>query len=152
MRRKQQQQRRERYRRLHEEAEAYVSEQFIKPPTPIPWGSLLLALALFIFGAAGLTIGSLILTGYIQAHVSKRRNGPITILILLVRNGRDVVYRFWCWVRCSSFPVSIMFVWRTMPGKAIQAMILTRYQNLTNTHRYRRIHTIILLKHWLLTK
>ncbi|RKP04807.1 hypothetical protein THASP1DRAFT_33384 [Thamnocephalis sphaerospora] len=95
---------RERYRRLHEEAEAYVREQFIKPPTPselmqLPWKSIALALVLFLAGTAGIVVGSLIMTGYIQAEDWAARGKPFLILgtLLFIPGFYHVRLAYYAW-------------------------------------------------------
>ncbi|KAI8053398.1 upf0414 transmembrane protein c20orf30-like protein [Syncephalis plumigaleata] len=73
-----------RYLRLHEEASAFSREQFIKPPSPIPWNSIILASVLFIFGAIGVVIGALIVSGMIDTPDWKASGLPILILGTLI--------------------------------------------------------------------
>ncbi|XP_005093471.1 transmembrane protein 230 isoform X2 [Aplysia californica] len=59
--------------------DGFVDLQFEKPPPKIPFKAILLAAALFVAGSILIIIGSLLLTGYINAKYSDR-TWPLLLL------------------------------------------------------------------------
>uniref|UniRef100_A0A914VT29 Transmembrane protein 230 n=1 Tax=Plectus sambesii TaxID=2011161 RepID=A0A914VT29_9BILA len=57
--------------------------QYAMPPSKIPWKALCLATALFIFGGCLTTVGTLMITGIIEAKHNDR-SWPLLILGLLM--------------------------------------------------------------------
>ncbi|KAI9597310.1 UPF0414 transmembrane protein C20orf30 [Syncephalis fuscata] len=88
-----------RYLRLHEEASAFSREQFIKPPSPVPWKSIALATVLFLFGSAGVIIGALIVSHIIETDDWKASGLPILILgsLIFIPGFYHVRLAFYAW-------------------------------------------------------
>ncbi|GFN78099.1 transmembrane protein 230-like [Plakobranchus ocellatus] len=59
--------------------DGFLDIQFEKPPPKIPYKAILLATALFVAGSALIIVGSLLLTGYINAKYADR-TWPVMIL------------------------------------------------------------------------
>ncbi|GFR75665.1 transmembrane protein 230-like [Elysia marginata] len=59
--------------------DGFLDIQFEKPPPKIPYKAILLAAALFLAGSALIIVGSLLLTGYINAKYADR-TWPVMIL------------------------------------------------------------------------
>ncbi|XP_013779775.1 transmembrane protein 230-like isoform X1 [Limulus polyphemus] len=56
-----------RYHKLSRTDDGFIDLQFEKPNVKIPWKAILLAVFLFIMGSILIIIGSLLLTGHIEA-------------------------------------------------------------------------------------
>ncbi|XP_078421621.1 transmembrane protein 230b isoform X2 [Cetorhinus maximus] len=57
------------YSKLADSDEGYIDLQFKKLPTKIPYKAIALATILFLIGSLLITIGALLLTGYISSSV-----------------------------------------------------------------------------------
>ncbi|XP_076368535.1 uncharacterized protein LOC143255951 isoform X3 [Tachypleus tridentatus] len=58
-----------RYHKISQIDDGFVDLQFEKPQVKIPWKAITLAVFLFVVGIVLIIIGSLLLTGYIDAKV-----------------------------------------------------------------------------------
>ncbi|KAI8789702.1 transmembrane protein 230 [Biomphalaria glabrata] len=69
------------YKRLHNTVagDGFVDIQFEKPPPKVPYRAILLATGLFVVGSVLIIVGSLLLTGYINAQYSDR-TWPLLLL------------------------------------------------------------------------
>jgi len=64
--------------------EAFLPEQFDRPPIKTPWKAILYAVILFLLGSLLLTIGLLTVTGHIVDEHYQDRFWPLVILGLLM--------------------------------------------------------------------
>ncbi|RUS34414.1 UPF0414 transmembrane protein C20orf30 [Jimgerdemannia flammicorona] len=95
---------RRRFIELHDDDNGFSNEQFERPPSEIPYKSIVLAIFLFVVGSTGIIIGALIETGYIQAADWLDRGMPFLILgLILFIPGSYHVYLAW-------------YAWHNTPG------------------------------------
>eukprot|EP00092_Neocalanus_flemingeri_P041924 GFUD01045659.1.p1 GENE.GFUD01045659.1~~GFUD01045659.1.p1 ORF type:complete len:135 (-),score=33.57 GFUD01045659.1:899-1258(-) len=66
--------------RLSQNQEEFLAEQFERPPAKVPWKAIIYALVLFLLGSVLLTVGCLILTGYIDQVEHGDRFWPLVLL------------------------------------------------------------------------
>lgn len=67
------------YHRLNKSGEGYTDLQFQRPPPKVPYKAISLATSLFVVGSVLIIIGSMLLTGYIDAKYGDR-TWPVLIL------------------------------------------------------------------------
>ena len=63
-----------------ERSDEFLTQQYEKPPTKVPWKAVIYALILFILGCILLTAGCLIVTGHIDPVKHNERFWPLILL------------------------------------------------------------------------
>jgi len=63
-----------------ESSDAFLPEQFDRPPPKVPWKAIIYAIILFLLGSGLLTFGLLVVTGHIIDTHYQERFWPIVIL------------------------------------------------------------------------
>uniref|UniRef100_UPI00398F1343 transmembrane protein 230-like isoform X2 n=1 Tax=Pristiophorus japonicus TaxID=55135 RepID=UPI00398F1343 len=71
------------YSKLADSDEGYIDLQFKKLPTKVPYKAIALATILFLIGSLLITVGTLLLTGYIDSSYSDT-TWPVLIIGILV--------------------------------------------------------------------
>jgi len=85
------------YLRLKEESQ-YSDLQFKESPSKVPINAIILAAVLFLLGSLMITLGALMLTGYIQTQYSDRTWPLILIGTLLFLPGfYHIRIAYWAW-------------------------------------------------------
>lgn len=75
------------YSRLADNDEGYIDLQFKKTPPKVPYKAIALATFLFLIGSALITVGSLLLAGYINVTYPDRTIPVLIIGILIFLPG-----------------------------------------------------------------
>ncbi|CAF0753997.1 unnamed protein product [Adineta steineri] len=92
------------YFRFENKEEQYSELQFKEPATKIPIHAIVLATALFLLGSIMITLGSLMLTGYIKTEYSDRTWPLILIGSLVFLPGfYHIRIAYWAWKGDKSF-------------------------------------------------
>jgi len=92
------------YYRLEEKEQQYSDLQFKESPTKIPIHAIVLATVLFLLGSVMITLGSLILTGYIKTQYSDRSWPLILIGSLVFLPGfYHIRIAYWAWKGDKNF-------------------------------------------------